>query len=132
MIGRRRNIGATSSPRHRCISVGGTQVFYREAGPPDAPTLLLLHGFPSSSLQFRHLLWTLADRWRLVAPDLPGLAFRQDLPDATIEYFDGTSRRRPLVHLTECEASNEGNGFAVEDLMSTRRYAIVEAPSALG
>ena len=64
-----------SSPRHRYISVGGTQIFYREAGPPDAPALLLLHGFPSSSVQFRHLLWTLADRWRLVAPDLPGLGF---------------------------------------------------------
>jgi len=60
------------SVRHRFVTFDGLELFYREAGPLDAPTVLLLHGFPSSSIQFRHLLATLSDGWRLVAPDLPG------------------------------------------------------------
>ena len=53
-------------------AVDGVDVFYREAGPRDAPTLLLLHGFPSSSRQFDSLIPLLADRWHIVAPDYPG------------------------------------------------------------
>ena len=45
---------------------------YREAGPADAPTLLLLHGFPTSSHMFRNLIPALADKWHVVAPDYPG------------------------------------------------------------
>jgi len=52
--------------------VGEVEVFYREAGPKDAPVLLLLHGFPSSSHMFRDLIPRLADRYRVIAPDLPG------------------------------------------------------------
>ena len=52
--------------------VDGVQVFYREAGAPDAPVLLLLHGFPSASHMFRDLIPLLSDRFRLIAPDLPG------------------------------------------------------------
>lgn len=52
--------------------VGPVEVFYREAGPADAPVLLLLHGFPSASHMFRNLIPLLADRYRVVAPDLPG------------------------------------------------------------
>jgi len=58
--------------RYRTLTVDGIDVFYREAGPPDAPTLLLLHGFPSSSRMYEPLLRRLADRWRLIAPDYPG------------------------------------------------------------
>jgi pimeloyl-ACP methyl ester carboxylesterase len=58
--------------RHRRIEVEGIEIFYREAGRRDAPALLLLHGFPSSSHMFRHLIPALADRYRLVAPDYPG------------------------------------------------------------
>jgi pimeloyl-ACP methyl ester carboxylesterase len=54
---------------HRTVSVDGLDVFYREAGPADAPVLLLLHGYPSSSHMFRHLIPALADRYRVVAPD---------------------------------------------------------------
>src|SRR3954466_4040703 len=61
--------------RHLYISVDGVDVFYREAGHPQNPTLLLLHGFPSSSIQFRYMLAELSDRWHLVAPDLPGFGF---------------------------------------------------------
>lgn len=61
-----------SKVHHRTIDVDGVRVFYREAGQRDAPAVLLLHGFPSSSHMFRHLMPALADRWHLVAPDYPG------------------------------------------------------------
>src|SRR6202000_1963573 len=57
---------------HRDINVDGFNVFYREAGPADAPKLLLLPGFPSSSHMFRDLIPLLADHFHIVAPDLPG------------------------------------------------------------
>ena len=65
---------------HRNAVVGGHKIFYREAGPAGAPAVLLLHGFPSSSHQFRNLIPLLADRYRVVAPDLPGFGF-SDAPD---------------------------------------------------
>ncbi|HJR31719.1 MAG TPA: alpha/beta hydrolase [Pseudomonas sp.] len=55
----------------------GVRIFYREAGAADAPVLLLLHGFPSSSHQFRDLIPLLADKYRLIAPDLPGFGFTE-------------------------------------------------------
>lgn len=60
--------------------VEGIKVFYREAGPKTAPTILLLHGFPTSSHMFRDLIPALADRYHVVAPDLPGFGF-SDSPD---------------------------------------------------
>jgi pimeloyl-ACP methyl ester carboxylesterase len=57
---------------HKTIEVGGLQIFYREAGPKHAPTILLLHGFPTSSQMFRNLIPALADRFHVVAPDYPG------------------------------------------------------------
>jgi pimeloyl-ACP methyl ester carboxylesterase len=65
---------------HRTINVDGLNVFYREAGRRDAPVILLLHGFPTSSHMFRDLIPALADRYRLIAPDLPGFGFT-DAPD---------------------------------------------------
>lgn len=64
---------------HRSASVGGLTVFYREAGPADAPVVVLLHGFPSSSHMFRNLIPALADRYRVIAPDLPGFGL-SDMP----------------------------------------------------
>jgi pimeloyl-ACP methyl ester carboxylesterase len=61
-----------SGVAYRTADVDGVSVFYREAGPAGAPVLLLLHGFPSASHQFRELIPLLADRFRVVAPDLPG------------------------------------------------------------
>lgn len=58
--------------RHLSIEVQGLRIFYREAGAKDAPVLLLLHGYPSSSHYFRRLIPLLAARYRLIAPDLPG------------------------------------------------------------
>jgi pimeloyl-ACP methyl ester carboxylesterase len=60
---------------HKFVETDGVRVFYREAGAADAPVLLLLHGFPSSSHQFRDLIPLLADKYRLIAPDLPGFGF---------------------------------------------------------
>lgn len=58
--------------RYRTVAVDGLDIFYREAGPRDAPAILLLHGFPTSSQMFRDLIPRLADRYRVVAPDYPG------------------------------------------------------------
>jgi pimeloyl-ACP methyl ester carboxylesterase len=66
--------------KYRTIGVDGLNVFYREAGNPEALTLLLLHGFPSSSHMFRDLVPRLADRIHVVAPDLPGFG-RTAMPD---------------------------------------------------
>jgi len=62
------------------VSVDGHKVFYREAGSKTAPTILLLHGFPTSSHMFRNLIPALGDRYHVVAPDLPGFGF-SDAPD---------------------------------------------------
>jgi pimeloyl-ACP methyl ester carboxylesterase len=65
--------------KYRSVDVDGLKIFYREAGPADAPALLLLHGFPSSSHMFRDLIPLLADRFHIVAPDLPGFG-QSDMP----------------------------------------------------
>jgi pimeloyl-ACP methyl ester carboxylesterase len=65
--------------RYRTADVDGFKIFYREAGPADAPKLLLLHGFPSASHMFRDLIPLLADRFLMVAPDLPGFG-QSDMP----------------------------------------------------
>ncbi len=70
---------AETSVRYRTADVGGIKIFYREAGRSDAPELLLLQGFPSASHMFRDLIPLLADRFRLVAPDLPGFG-QSDMP----------------------------------------------------
>jgi hypothetical protein len=74
---------------YQTVMVDGIEVFYREAGPADAPTILLLHGFPSSSRRWEPLLIRLADTFHLVAPDYPGFG-HSDVPDpAVFEYtFD--------------------------------------------
>jgi pimeloyl-ACP methyl ester carboxylesterase len=61
-----------ASVSYRSVDVDGLEVFYRDAGPAEGPNLLLLHGFPSASHMFRDLIPLLADRVRVVAPDLPG------------------------------------------------------------
>ena len=60
---------------HRTITIDGNEIFYREAGPTGAPVVLLPHGYPCSSFQFRHFMAALGDRWRLIAPDLPGFGY---------------------------------------------------------
>jgi len=65
----------------RRVEADGLSIFYREAGPADAPVVLLLHGFPTSSFQYRELIPRLADKYRVIAPDLPGFGFT-DVPEA--------------------------------------------------
>jgi pimeloyl-ACP methyl ester carboxylesterase len=72
---------------YRTVQVDGLSIFYREAGPKNAPTILLLHGLPSSSRMFQPLLTRLADRYHLVAPDYPGYG-HSDWPDP--KQFDYT------------------------------------------
>jgi len=68
-----------STVTYRNVDVDGIGVFYREAGPKDAPTILLLHGFPTAGHMFRDLIPQLSDRFRIVAPDLPGFG-KSDMP----------------------------------------------------
>ena len=72
---------------HRYVTVDGHRLFYREAGHPDAPALLLLHGFPTSSYMFRQLIPALADRYHVIAPDHLGFGL-SDAP--AVEEFDYT------------------------------------------
>ena len=75
---------------HRTVEIDGLDIFYREAGPKDADTILLLHGFPTSSFMFRNLMRELSDRFHLIAPDYPG--FGNSAMPGVEEYnytFDG-------------------------------------------
>ncbi|MGI6246949.1 MAG: alpha/beta fold hydrolase [Pseudochelatococcus sp.] len=75
--------------RYKFRQVGEVDVFYREAGPADAPVILLLHGFPTASHMFRDLIPLLADRYRVIAPDLPGFGQTRAPPRGTFDYsFD--------------------------------------------
>jgi pimeloyl-ACP methyl ester carboxylesterase len=64
--------GTAAKVAYRTANIDGLDIFYREAGPKDAPVVLLLHGFPTSSHMFRNLIPALADEFHLVAPDYPG------------------------------------------------------------
>jgi pimeloyl-ACP methyl ester carboxylesterase len=74
--------------KHRYVTIGGIRIFYREAGPAEAPVVLLPHGYPSSSFQYRNFMPALADRWRLIAPDYPGFGY-SDTPSGFPYTFDG-------------------------------------------
>ncbi len=79
--------------QYRTISVDGRRLFYREAGNPAAPALLLLHGFPTSSHMFRDLIPLLADRYHIVAPDLPGFGFSEAPDRSQFKYtFDNLTK----------------------------------------
>ena len=93
---------------YRTTRIDGLSIFYREAGPGDAPTLLLMHGFPSSSRMFEPLFARLSERYHLVAPDYPGFG-HSDWPDPkTFAYtfdhiasvMDDFTRAKGLSHYT--------------------------------
>ena len=97
---------------HR-VEADGVSVFYREAGPADAPVVLLLHGFPTSSFQYRESIPRLADTYRVIAPDLPGFGFTEvpeqrnyhysfDALAVTIERF--TDALRECLHESQRSA----------------------------
>ena len=81
--------------RHRTTKVEGIDIFYREAGAPDAPAVLLLHGFPTSSHMFRNLIPALAHRYRVIAPDYP--AFGQSGTPDRREFTYSFARFAELV-----------------------------------
>lgn len=89
----RASVVAPITVHHRNADVDGIGIFYREAGPVDAPVVLLLHGFPTSSHMFRNLMPHLADQYRVIAPDYPGYG-QSDSPDrSSFDYtFDNFAR----------------------------------------
>src|SRR5271163_2953297 len=75
------------------VNVDGFEIFFRQAGPADAPVILLLHGFPSAGHMFRDLIPRLADRFHVVAPDLPGFGQSDMPPREKFSYtFDNVAR----------------------------------------
>jgi pimeloyl-ACP methyl ester carboxylesterase len=96
---------ATPSTQHKTITINGLEIFYREAGPEGAPTILLLHGFPTSSHMFRSLIPALADRFHVVAPDYPGFGASSMPAVGEFDYtFDG------LTDVVEAFAEELGLG----------------------
>jgi hypothetical protein len=85
----------TAQVMHRTVEIDGRSIFYREAGPTDAPTILLLHGFPTSSHLFRNLIPSLADEFHLVAPDYPGYG-NSSMP--SVDEFDYSFDKRRSRH----------------------------------
>jgi pimeloyl-ACP methyl ester carboxylesterase len=78
---------------YRTRAADGVEIFYREAGPDDAPALLLLHGYPTSSHMFRNLIPALSGRYRVIAPDLPGFGSTKVPPRGEYSYtFDRLAR----------------------------------------
>src|SRR5580692_10532892 len=75
------------------VEADGVEVFYRAAGEPSAPVVLLLHGFPTSSFMFRELIPRLADQYRVIAPDLPGFGFTEVPKERNYTYsFDALAK----------------------------------------
>jgi pimeloyl-ACP methyl ester carboxylesterase len=79
--------------QHKTVKVGDLDIFYREAGPKDAPAILLLHGFPTSSQMFRNLIPALGDKYRVIAPDYPGYGHSSMPPRDKFAYtFDNLAK----------------------------------------
>jgi pimeloyl-ACP methyl ester carboxylesterase len=93
----------------RRVQADGVDVFYREAGPAHAPIVLLLHGFPASSFQYRELIPRLADRYRVIAPHLPGFGFTE-VPEARAYTYTFDALAKTILAFT--------------DALSLKRYAL--------
>ena len=84
---------AAAQTLHRTVDVEGLEIFYREAGPQDAPTILLLHGYPTSSHMFRNLIRDLSEKYHVLAPDYPGYGRSEQPPMSEFQYtFDNMSK----------------------------------------
>lgn len=78
---------------YKTVQVSGVNIFYREAGPDGAPTILLLHGYPTSSHMFRNLIRDLSDQYHLLAPDYPGFGRSEQPPMSEFDYtFENMSK----------------------------------------
>jgi pimeloyl-ACP methyl ester carboxylesterase len=87
------------------VEADGVEVFYRAAGNPSAPALLLLHGFPASSFMFRELIPRLADQYRVIAPDLPGFGFTE-VPEERKYLYSFEALARTLEAFTDALGLN--------------------------
>ena len=139
---------------HRTATVNGRRVFYREAGDPRSPTIVLLHGFPSSSLMFRELISTLADQFHLVAPDFIGFGHSEapsgDEFDYTFENLTAHTRvlldqlgitsyvfyvhdiGGPVAFRLFKEAPGQVKGFIVQNANTYEEGVAEDAKRALG
>jgi pimeloyl-ACP methyl ester carboxylesterase len=128
-----RNVLAPRTFVHR-VEADGLTVFYREAGPANAPVVLLLHGFPTSSFQYRELIPRLADQYRVIAPDLPGFGFTEvpeqrrykysfaALADTILAFADALDLKRYALYVFDYGAPT---GFRVAMARPDRVTAIV-------
>ena len=91
---------ADTRVRYKTIDIDGVEIFYREAGAPEAPAILLLHGFPTSSQMFRGLIPLLAKHYRLIAPDFPGFG-RSAMPDRGSFEYSFANYARLMAGLTD-------------------------------
>lgn len=90
---------------YRFAEINGVNIFYREAGAADAPVLLLLHGYPTSSHMYRNLIDDLSDKYHLIAPDYPGYGRSEQPPMADFEYSFANYARimEELLHYLKIE-----------------------------
>jgi pimeloyl-ACP methyl ester carboxylesterase len=114
--------------KYRSIDVNGNEIFFREAGPADAPALLLLHGFPTSSAQYQQLIDALSDRIHLIAPDYPGFGLSpalggtstfERLTDVIEAFVDEIGLERATIYMFDF-------GGPVGFRLATRRPDFVE------
>src|SRR5215468_10909316 len=105
---------------HQRIAVDGIEIFYREAGCSNAPALLLLHGFPTASHMFRDLIPQVADRFHVIAPDLPGFG-QSDMPERT--RFSYTFDNIALIIDRFTEVIGLGRSPSMSAIMAPRRVS---------
>src|SRR6185437_16691399 len=111
---------------YRTTEIDGQKIFYREAGDPQNPTLLLLHGFPASSFMFRGLIERLSDQFHLVAPDYPGFGYSDAPPRETFAYTfdhlaDGIEKFADHIGLARYALYMQDFGGPVGFRLATRR-----------
>ncbi|MBE7158200.1 MAG: alpha/beta hydrolase [Rhodospirillales bacterium] len=126
------SVSPASTIHSRRVNVDGLNLFYREAGSPENPTLVLLHGYPSSSFMFRDLMARLADRFHLIAPDYPGFGNSDAPPPAEFEYsFDHFSdiidRLLEALRVTKHSFYMQGYGAPIGFRLATKHPERVQA-----
>ena len=119
-----RSIAVIQATRYRFADVGGRKIFYREAGNRSQPTIILLHGFPSSSFMFRNLIPLLADRFHVIAPDYIGFG-ESDAPSATA--FDYTFDNL-AAYVEDSSTSSGSNHTSCTCRITVARWVSVSSP----